>query len=115
MCQCDPSIRTPYCGKGDCVWPKSDKPQTAVEVMQQEQDQDPRNRNRKKIAKLSLENPYVNKAWTAYRMGHYSYEEALEVMVLALNETYENWKQLATDVAQQAPHIINVEKDDGTL
>lgn len=22
MCKCTPSIRTPYCGKGDCVWPE---------------------------------------------------------------------------------------------
>lgn len=22
MCQCTPSIRTPYCGKGDCKWPE---------------------------------------------------------------------------------------------
>lgn len=22
MCQCTPSIRTPFCGKGDCKWPK---------------------------------------------------------------------------------------------
>lgn len=22
MCQCTPNIRTPYCGKGDCVWPE---------------------------------------------------------------------------------------------
>lgn len=21
MCQCDPTCRTPYCGKGDCQWP----------------------------------------------------------------------------------------------
>ena len=21
MCKCTPQIRTPYCGKGDCVWP----------------------------------------------------------------------------------------------
>ncbi len=23
MCQCDPKIRLPYCGNGDCVWPIS--------------------------------------------------------------------------------------------
>lgn len=28
MCQCTPEIRTPYCGKGDCVWPGS-KPENA--------------------------------------------------------------------------------------
>lgn len=22
MCQCNPAIRTPFCGKGECVWPK---------------------------------------------------------------------------------------------
>ena len=22
MCQCDPEIRTPFCGRGDCVWPE---------------------------------------------------------------------------------------------
>lgn len=21
MCKCTPEIRTPFCGKGDCVWP----------------------------------------------------------------------------------------------
>jgi len=21
MCKCNPTIRTPYCGRGDCVWP----------------------------------------------------------------------------------------------
>lgn len=21
MCRCTPEIRTPFCGKGDCVWP----------------------------------------------------------------------------------------------
>jgi len=30
MCQCTPEIRTPYCGKGDCVWPGS-KPENARE------------------------------------------------------------------------------------
>jgi hypothetical protein len=28
MCQCTPTIRTPYCGKGQCVWPGS-KPEGA--------------------------------------------------------------------------------------
>ncbi len=23
MCQCNPNIRTPFCGNGDCVWPIS--------------------------------------------------------------------------------------------
>ena len=32
MCKCTPSIRTPYCGKGDCVWPKSTKPENAREA-----------------------------------------------------------------------------------
>lgn len=22
MCRCNPSIKSPYCGKGGCVWPK---------------------------------------------------------------------------------------------
>ena len=22
MCKCNPNIRTPFCGRGDCVWPK---------------------------------------------------------------------------------------------
>ena len=22
MCKCNPDVRTPYCGKGDCVWPE---------------------------------------------------------------------------------------------
>jgi hypothetical protein len=30
MCLCTPEIRTPYCGKGDCVWPGS-KPENARE------------------------------------------------------------------------------------
>lgn len=29
MCQCNPDIRTPYCGKGNCVWPNQKKPQGA--------------------------------------------------------------------------------------
>src|SRR5262245_10446194 len=28
MCQCTPNIRTPYCGRGDCVWPGA-KPEGA--------------------------------------------------------------------------------------
>ena len=31
MCVCNPSIRTPYCGKGTCVWPKPE-PEVACEV-----------------------------------------------------------------------------------
>ena len=23
MCKCTPEIKTPFCGKGDCQWPKS--------------------------------------------------------------------------------------------
>ncbi len=23
MCQCTPEIKTPFCGKGNCQWPKS--------------------------------------------------------------------------------------------
>lgn len=23
MCQCNPQIKSPFCGKGDCVWPES--------------------------------------------------------------------------------------------
>lgn len=26
MCKCTPSIRTPFCGKGECVWPGSKPP-----------------------------------------------------------------------------------------
>ena len=22
MCKCTPNIRTPYCGRGECVWPR---------------------------------------------------------------------------------------------
>lgn len=25
MCKCTPEIRTPFCGKGDCVWPHKKK------------------------------------------------------------------------------------------
>lgn len=25
MCKCTPNIRTPFCGKGDCVWPHEKK------------------------------------------------------------------------------------------
>ena len=29
MCQCTPTTRTPFCGKGDCVWPsQKEKPFT---------------------------------------------------------------------------------------
>lgn len=31
MCKCNPSIRTPFCGKGDCVWPEKAQPVTAIE------------------------------------------------------------------------------------
>ena len=30
MCKCNPSIKTPYCGKGDCIWPGS-KPEGSRE------------------------------------------------------------------------------------
>lgn len=30
MCKCTPNIRTPFCGRGDCVWPGS-KPEGARE------------------------------------------------------------------------------------
>ena len=23
MCKCTPNLRTPFCGKGDCVWPRA--------------------------------------------------------------------------------------------
>lgn len=23
MCKCTPEIKTPFCGKGDCVWPET--------------------------------------------------------------------------------------------
>jgi hypothetical protein len=26
MCKCTPTMRTPFCGKGDCVWPHQKKP-----------------------------------------------------------------------------------------
>lgn len=29
MCKCTPNIRTPYCGKGECVWPHQKKPEGA--------------------------------------------------------------------------------------
>lgn len=29
MCQCTPSIRTPFCGRGDCQWPDKKKPEGA--------------------------------------------------------------------------------------
>lgn len=25
MCQCNPMMRTPFCGKGDCQWPKQNQ------------------------------------------------------------------------------------------
>lgn len=32
MCQCTPGIRTPYCGRGTCVWPHA-KPAGAREAL----------------------------------------------------------------------------------
>jgi hypothetical protein len=35
MCKCNPNIRTPFCGKGDCVWPKPDvQPLTKAEQLE---------------------------------------------------------------------------------
>ena len=32
MCKCTPNIRTPYCGKGDCVWPNQKKEKRKKEL-----------------------------------------------------------------------------------
>ncbi len=35
MCKCDPRKRTPFCGKGDCQWPKERdaQPETVMEAV----------------------------------------------------------------------------------
>ena len=30
MCKCNPAIKTPYCGRGDCVWPKYKKKENTI-------------------------------------------------------------------------------------
>ena len=32
MCKCTPEVRTPYCGKGDCLWPESINPRTQLGI-----------------------------------------------------------------------------------
>ena len=31
MCKCNPQIKSPFCGKGDCVWPEN--PRTEVKTL----------------------------------------------------------------------------------
>lgn len=38
MCKCTPAIRTPYCGKGECVWPGS-KPEGARSSVPQDMEE----------------------------------------------------------------------------
>lgn len=33
MCQCNPNVRTPYCGVGTCRWPGDSGPQTPLQPL----------------------------------------------------------------------------------
>ena len=33
MCKCTPEIRTPFCGRGDCLWPHFDKTLATIDAL----------------------------------------------------------------------------------
>lgn len=37
MCKCTPSIRTPYCGHGACIWPDSEKELIKIKLIPRQQ------------------------------------------------------------------------------
>lgn len=66
----------------------------------------------RKITEIERNNAYVHKAMSAYRSGHCTYMEALEVAVIALDDANENLTDKCHQILMNSPATVIIGRGD---